>query len=201
MSGGFELPDIGALLRQAQGSGGRDPDPTAPADVAQDADDDANEASVVGTAGGGMVTVTLLPREGVPSGLACGEVHVDPSAIDPDDHSLLEDLLTVAINDALSRAEPASPGGGGLDKLLGGLSGLGADLPGMLSGLGASLPDLLSGAMQAFGLASPAPTDHPPEPPTDAAEPTDGPPSPTDGPPGPTDGPPGPTDPPTRPAG
>ncbi|MCD6059297.1 MAG: hypothetical protein K0Q89_2827 [Thermomicrobiales bacterium] len=46
------------------------------------------ETVVEGTAGGGIVTAKVT----------------DPSAVDPDDVGMLEDLVTVAIQDAMNRA-------------------------------------------------------------------------------------------------
>jgi nucleoid-associated protein EbfC len=49
---------------------------------------------VEGTAGGGLVKVTVTGKGEFTS------VKIDPSAFDPDDPSLLEDLVLAAINDA-----------------------------------------------------------------------------------------------------
>ncbi len=166
MTGGFELPNLSELMRQAQALG------APPSAAAQH-----GEIGFVGSAAGGVVTVTLTGGAHTPSGIACSAVHVDPSAIDPDDPSLIEDLISAAINHALDQAEVEDAGGGGLAGMLSGLSVLGADLPGLLAGglpgLGASLPDLLTGAMEALGLSATPPS--PPaagEPPTPVPTPT-----------------------------
>ena len=52
----------------------------------------------VGSAGGGMVKVTVSGAKEV---LA---VSINPQAIDPDDIEMLEDLVTAAVNDALNKA-------------------------------------------------------------------------------------------------
>jgi nucleoid-associated protein EbfC len=56
------------------------------------------ETVVEGTAGGGIVTAKVTGAR---------EFHGisnDPSAVDPDDVGMLEDLITVAIQDAMNRA-------------------------------------------------------------------------------------------------
>ncbi|MGH9131263.1 MAG: YbaB/EbfC family nucleoid-associated protein [Acidimicrobiales bacterium] len=161
MTGGFELPDIGALMRQAQSLG------SSPAGDERASPEGSDPSEAIGTAGGGAVTVTMA--SGGADGLECTSVHIDHSAIDPDDQSLVEDLVMVAINDAMSQVPVGEAGSGGVSEMLAGLSGLGAALPemlaGVLPGLGASLPGLLAGAMEAFGLspaADPAPVADPP---------------------------------------
>jgi DNA-binding YbaB/EbfC family protein len=82
---------------------------------------------VEGTAGGGLVTVTLNGH------LHLVGVHIEPDAVDPDDLSLLEDLIRAAWQDAhdqvaqlQAEADPfgglggGGLGGGGLGGLLGG---------------------------------------------------------------------------------
>jgi len=54
---------------------------------------------VEGSAGGGLVTATAS-GDGVVS-----KVRIDPSAIDPDDVTLLEDLVTAAVSDAQRKAK------------------------------------------------------------------------------------------------
>lgn len=55
--------------------------------------------SVEGSAGGGLVMVTAN-GDGTVS-----KVRIDPSAIDPDDVTLLEDLVTAAVADAQRKAK------------------------------------------------------------------------------------------------
>ena len=52
-------------------------------------------ATVDGSAGGGVVTATVTGKQEVVS------VTIDPSAIDPDDADMLQDLIVAAVNDAL----------------------------------------------------------------------------------------------------
>lgn len=75
---------------------------------------------LVGTAGGGVVTVTLNGH------LHLLAVHIDPAAVDADDPSMVEDLVLAAWQDAhdqvavlQAQADPLGGAGG-----LGGLGGL-----------------------------------------------------------------------------
>ena len=76
------------------------------------------EATVVeGQAGGGVVKVTVT------GGLEFRSVSIDPSAVDPEDVSMLEDLVLAALHDAVAKAQEAQAGVmGGLD--MGGLGGI-----------------------------------------------------------------------------
>lgn len=104
--GGF---DLGGLLSAAQGMQERMA--AAAARIAS--------TELVGSAGGGLVEIT------VNGAWEFRSVRIDPSAIDPDDPSLLEDLVLAALRDAAARVvaenEAANPMAG-LD--LGGLGGL-----------------------------------------------------------------------------
>jgi DNA-binding YbaB/EbfC family protein len=80
------------------------------------------QATVEGSAGGGMVKVVVTGAGEVRS------VHIAPEVVDPDDVEMLEDLVLAAVGDGLRRAQEMqseSIGGvtGGLD--LGGLGDLG----------------------------------------------------------------------------
>ncbi len=55
-----------------------------------------------GSAGGGMVKVTLNGKGEAKA------VKIDPSAVDPEDVEMLEDLLIAAINDAKKKVEEES---------------------------------------------------------------------------------------------
>jgi DNA-binding YbaB/EbfC family protein len=57
---------------------------------------------VTGSAAGGMVTVEMT------CDLRVKAVRVEKSALDPDDAETLEDLLMVAVNDALAKAQETS---------------------------------------------------------------------------------------------
>ena len=55
--------------------------------------------TVEGTAGGGMVKVT------VSGAMQVTEVHIDPEIIDPDDPEMFEDLVMAAVNQAVEKAK------------------------------------------------------------------------------------------------
>jgi hypothetical protein len=76
----------------------------------------AAAATVVeGAAGGGAVKVTVTGTGEFRS------VHIDPSAVDPDDVAMLEDLVLAALHDATARIQELQAGAmGGLGDLLGG---------------------------------------------------------------------------------
>ena len=80
-------------------------------------------ARLEGTAGGGLVTVTLNGH------LHLVGLHIEPGAVDPDDLSMLEDLIRAAWQDAhdqvaqlQAEADPLGGlgGAGGLGNLFGG---------------------------------------------------------------------------------
>jgi DNA-binding YbaB/EbfC family protein len=77
------------------------------------------ETVIEGTAGGGVVKVQVTGAR---------EFHgikIDPSAVDPDDVEMLEDLITAAVQDAMARATATAE-----DKM-GALTG-GMKLPGLM---------------------------------------------------------------------
>ena len=79
---------------------------------------EAEEQEVEGQAGGGVVRVRVT------GGMEFRGVTIDPSAVDPDDVGMLEDLVLAAIRDAMTKAGAVSEQAmGGLD-----LGGLGSSL-------------------------------------------------------------------------
>jgi nucleoid-associated protein EbfC len=79
---------------------------------------EAEEKEVEGQSGGGMVKVRVT------GGMEFRGVTIDPAAVDPDDVSMLEDLVLAAIRDAVAKAGAVSEQAmGGLD-----LGGLGSGL-------------------------------------------------------------------------
>lgn len=103
-------PNMQALLKQAQAM---------QAQMAEAQEQLAN-TQITGTAGGGLVTVTV---SGTGEVLA---VKIDAKAVDPDDVETLEDLLLAAIRDGQSQAAELGeaamgPVAGGAQGLLGGL--------------------------------------------------------------------------------
>lgn len=81
------------------------------------AQEELAKIEVTGTAGGGLVTVTMTCRHDVRS------VQIDPSLMQ-DDKEVLEDLIAAAVNDAVRKIEKASQ-----EKLQGLTSGL--NIPGL----------------------------------------------------------------------
>jgi nucleoid-associated protein EbfC len=122
------FPDLGGLLAQAQQM----------QEKLMAAQAEAANAVVEGSAGGGAVTIAVT------GGLDFRSVRIDPSIIDPDDPSLLEDLVLAALHDAVARvneAQQASMGGfdlGGLSAAFGGPE-LDETLGGPLGGIGGLL--------------------------------------------------------------
>ena len=114
--------DLGGLLEQAQQM----------QQQLMAAQAEAASTVVEGTAGGGAVKVEVT------GGLDFRTVTIDPSVIDPEDPSLLEDLVLAALHDAMSQVNEMQQGAvGGLDlgALGGGLGGLGGGAQGELGGL------------------------------------------------------------------
>ena len=66
---------------------------------------------------GGAVTVVVTGKHELKS------VKIQPDVVDPEDVEMLEDLIMAAVNEALHQVESAQ--GENLDKLTGGMSGLG----------------------------------------------------------------------------
>ena len=65
----------------------------------QRAQEELENAEVEGSAGGGLVTVTLNGKK------AMLGVSIKPAAVDPDDIEMLEDLILAAYNEAAEKAE------------------------------------------------------------------------------------------------
>ncbi len=57
------------------------------------------DARVEGTAGGGVVKATATGKKELVS------IAIDPSAVDPEDVEMLQDLVVAAVNEALHAAE------------------------------------------------------------------------------------------------
>ena len=113
MSDDAGVPDLGALLEQAQ----------AMQEQLMAAQAAAAEAVVEGQAGGGVVKVRVT------GGYQFEAVEIAPEAVDPDDVDMLQDLVLAALHDAMARLadlQSQTMGGVGLDGLdLGGLLGPG----------------------------------------------------------------------------
>ena len=63
------------------------------------AQEELEAAELNGTAGGGMVKVTVNGKKTVLG------ISINPAAVDPDDVEMLEDLIVAALNDAYAKAE------------------------------------------------------------------------------------------------
>lgn len=63
------------------------------------AQEELEEAELEGSAGGGMVKVVVNGKKVVSS------LEINPTAVDPDDVEMLEDLIIAALNDAYAKAE------------------------------------------------------------------------------------------------
>ncbi|MHB1132350.1 MAG: YbaB/EbfC family nucleoid-associated protein [Chloroflexota bacterium] len=79
--------------------------------------EDLAREEISGTAGGGVVTVVANGQQQLVS------VKIDPEAVDPEDVSMLEDLVLAAANEALSKSRDLAA------QRLGGLTG-GMGIPG-----------------------------------------------------------------------
>ncbi|HEV2129350.1 MAG TPA: YbaB/EbfC family nucleoid-associated protein [Thermomicrobiales bacterium] len=60
--------------------------------------EELEEAEVEGSAGGGVVTATATGQRVLKG------IKIDPSAVDPDDVEMLEDLVLTAVQDAMEKA-------------------------------------------------------------------------------------------------
>lgn len=60
--------------------------------------EDLENREYTATSGGGLVCVTVDGKHLIKS------IKINPDAVDPDDSEMLEDLVTVAVNEAISNA-------------------------------------------------------------------------------------------------
>jgi len=101
--GGFGGANMQSLMRQAQKM----------KEDMEKAEEELSQTTVEGTAGGGMVVVTMNAKK------ENFEIKLKKEAVDPDDIEMLEDLIKAAYLDACNKAEELSQ-----DKL-GGFGNLG----------------------------------------------------------------------------
>jgi DNA-binding YbaB/EbfC family protein len=78
------------------------------------------EAEVEGSAGGGVVRATVTGTQ------VLRGVTIDPSAVDPDDVDMLQDLVIAAVNEALDASRKLA------EQKMSALGGLGGGLGGLL---------------------------------------------------------------------
>ena len=100
--------NMNAMLKQAQ---------KMQADMAA-LQEDLENREYTATSGGGMVSVTVDGKHLIKS------IKINPDAVDPDDSEMLEDLITVAVNEAISNAIKTA------EEEMGAITG-GLNLPGM----------------------------------------------------------------------
>ena len=79
---------------------------------------DLEQREYTAVSGGGMVEVTVDGKHLIKS------IKINPDAIDPDDSEMLEDLITVAVNEAISNAIKTS------EEEMGAITG-GLNMPGL----------------------------------------------------------------------
>lgn len=80
--------------------------------------EDLEQREYTATSGGGMVEVTVDGKHLIKS------IKISPDAVDPDDAEMLEDLITVAVNEAISNAIKTS------EEEMGAITG-GLNVPGL----------------------------------------------------------------------
>lgn len=102
------LGDLGGLLRQAQKMQRQ----------VQELQEELSKRHFEGVAGNGLVRAVVSGARDLVS------IRIAPEAVDPSDLSLLEDLVTVAVKEALRKAEAESSSA--MKKVTGGLG-----LPGL----------------------------------------------------------------------
>jgi DNA-binding YbaB/EbfC family protein len=78
------------------------------------------EAEVEGSSGGGVVRAVVTGKQSLVS------ITIDPTAVDPADVEMLQDLVTAAVNDALDSSRRLA------EQKMGALSALGGGLGGLL---------------------------------------------------------------------
>lgn len=85
-------PDMGSLMKQAQ---------RMQAELARAQEEIASQRVEV-SVGGGAVKAVMT------GALVLESLSIDPSAVDPDDVGMLEDLVVAAVNEALRQAQEAA---------------------------------------------------------------------------------------------
>ncbi|MBC7265618.1 MAG: YbaB/EbfC family nucleoid-associated protein [Anaerosomatales bacterium] len=85
-------PDMGSLMKQAQ---------RMQAELARAQEEIASQRIEV-SVGGGAVKAVMT------GALVLESLSIDPSAVDPDDVGMLEDLVVAAVNEALRQAQEAA---------------------------------------------------------------------------------------------
>lgn len=86
------MPDFMKILAQAQEMQGR----------FKQVQDELQQMTVTGSAGGGMVVADVTGTGQLK------KIKLDPSVVNPADIEMLEDLVTVAVSDAQTKAQAAA---------------------------------------------------------------------------------------------
>jgi DNA-binding YbaB/EbfC family protein len=95
-----KMPNMNQIMKLAQ-------------DMSKKMEEQMDAIEVEGNAGGGMVKVTMDGHRNVLN------VEISKEVVDPDDVEMLEDLVTAALNDALSKVEEQMKDVGGFPGLPG----------------------------------------------------------------------------------
>ena len=82
------------------------------------AQEQLNEQTVDGTAGGGAVSITVT------GGMKVQSLKIAPEVVDPNDVEMLEDLVTAALNEALQKVQGLQ-----MQQISGLASQMGLDVP------------------------------------------------------------------------
>ena len=80
--------------------------------------EDLEAREYTATSGGGLISVTVDGKHSIKN------IKINPDAVDPEDPEMLEDLITVAVNEAISNASKNA------EEEMGAITG-GLNLPGM----------------------------------------------------------------------
>ena len=80
------------------------------------AEEELENSTLTGTAGGGMVEVTCTGKKKITN------ISIKPEIVDPDDIEMLEDLIMAAANEALRKIDEASQAS--MSSITGGLGGM-----------------------------------------------------------------------------
>lgn len=81
--------------------------------------EELEQTEIEGSAGGGVVTVTANGQRAIQG------IKIDPSAVDPEDVEMLEDLVLTAVQDALDKSSALA------EEKMGALTG-GMKIPGLM---------------------------------------------------------------------
>ena len=104
-----KMPDMNQIMKMAQ-------------NMSKNLENKMDEIEVEGNAGGGMIKIVMNGHKNIVS------MEISPEVIDPNEKEMLQDLITAALNDALSKVDDHLKGEMG-SAVPGGLPG-GFNIPG-----------------------------------------------------------------------